>query len=92
MELSFGKIRVISDKRNEEHENKASSRRSISPLCVEGGWGERKRRLAGHNGKGKREDSSSHRLPRSFYGYPAGASALERELLCIPLRQVTWCQ
>ena len=37
-----------------------------------GGWGERKRERAGHDGKGKREErlppfSSSHRSPRAFY-------------------------
>lgn len=53
--------------------------------CREAGEKE-KEDARGTMGRGKREDSSSHFLPRSFYGYPAGASALERELLYIPLR------
>ena len=37
-----------------------------------GGWGERKRKRAGHDGKGNREERlppfpSSHRSPRAFY-------------------------
>ena len=54
-----------------------------------GGWGERKREHAGHDGKGeeRREAPSSHCPPRAYYfliiviflkGYPAGASAEER--------------
>ena len=57
-----------------------------------GGWGERKRERAGHDGKGEERREappfpSSHRSPRAFYfcrllifwwGYPAGASAEER--------------
>ena len=57
MELSFGKIRVISNKRNEEHESKASSRRSISPqLCrTVGRLGRKKKKARGAQWEGERE-------------------------------------
>ena len=76
MELSFDKIRVIRNKRNEEHESKdyladlfnlASLCRTIGRL----GWGERKRKRAGHNGNGKERrflfPSSPARFP--FFHY-----------------------